>query len=214
MQREDNFLSKLFIDKFFNNKRVLVIGCGSGQYMDIIAEKAKYVFGIDPDHKAICKGSLENKNPKLEFGYGKAEKLEFRTACFDTIFFPLSFHHVAEDELFAAISEAVRVLRKGGHILFLEPKGFGSFPQAESFFNAGDGDESIQINTANGFINNSYIMKVESTFEAETTFTFESVDDFITSMQPKQNTEKLENYLKQNNFKLVAARKISICVRK
>ncbi len=44
-----------------------------------------------------------------------------------------------------------------------------------------------------------------------TIFEFDSVEDFVQSLQPKINTEQLSDFLARHNFALEAKRRINIC---
>lgn len=108
-----------------------------------------------------------------------------------------------------AIDEAIRVT-KSGHIVFLEPTEKGKFFDAEIQFDACDGNERIEKRVAQQAISDHPRLQKIEEFYDETILTFESVDDFIASMQPKRKLDAIEGFLTENNFSLNAERIIGI----
>jgi ubiquinone/menaquinone biosynthesis C-methylase UbiE len=84
---------------------------------------------------------LEN----TEFFEGSAEALTWPESTFDVAMFTLSLHHMDFDIMPAAIDEAIRVLRPGGTVIFLEPMPVGTFFEAEMHFGCCDGDERREL---------------------------------------------------------------------
>ena len=193
----------------FRNKTVLEIGCGIGSRSGQLASRCGFLTAIEPDEKSLQIARALNI-PNASFQNGLAEALEFDDHTFDIVFFTLSFHHVAKEKMMAAIDEAMRVLKKEGVVIFLEPTHDGTFFEAEIKFDACDGDERKEKDAAyNAITTNEHIVVVKEIVD-ETAFHFESVDDFMQSMQPKRNHEEIELFLTERDFVLTAYLRIII----
>jgi tRNA A22 N-methylase len=57
-------------------------------------------------------------------------------------------------------------------------------------------------------------MRLIQELHDETVFTFDSVDDFVTALQPKRNTEMVKDFLKAHHFMLEAERRILVFQKK
>ena len=96
-------------------KRVLDVGCGTGRFARLIAERhpSALVWGLDisqkmlrrvPEHIYSCAGSMT--------------ELPFRDECFDAVYAIESLEHAVEIDL--AIRELCRVVKSGGDIVIID----------------------------------------------------------------------------------------------
>ena len=92
--------------------RLLDVGCGAGLAAQLAAELGAQVCGIDaaPALIAIARDRL----PGGGFRVGNMEELPYADASFDVVTGFNSFQHAAN--LVAALSEAKRVVRRGGRV--------------------------------------------------------------------------------------------------
>lgn len=109
-----------------------------------------------------------------------------------------------------SINEAMRVVKKWWYIVFFEPTEDGTFFEAEILFDACDGDERIQKANAYNTIRSISQLQNFSEFYDETTFQFDSEQDFIENLHPKKNLANIAQFLKGNNYILNADRRINI----
>ena len=210
MQRiKDGFLDKIEETVPLAGLAVLEIGCGDGSRSVTIASRCKNLTAIEPDKEKLREAQSRQISNAV-FENSSAEKLPFADKSFDIAIFTLSLHHVLINKMSVAIDEAVRVTKSSGYIIFLEPTENGTFFQSELNFDACDGDERQEKVAAYKTIRNHTGLKQIKEENDETIFQFESVDDFIRSMNPKKNPEKLEEFLKQNKYILSAKRRINI----
>ena len=208
----DAFLEKITKVVPFKDKQVLEIGCGDGARTLQIAQLCTHVTGIDPDIQAIRSAQNLDIN-NAEFVRGFANILPFRNLTFDIAFFTLSFHHIAQQHLYTSIDEALRVIKSNGHIIFLEPAFKGSFFEAEIKFDAGDGDERKEKALAYAtMLSHSGLKEIAELWD-KTVFSFDSFEDFIDSMKPKQGTsEAMCAFLGTHARTLSAERRINIFI--
>lgn len=196
----------------FSGKFVLEIGCGSGNYSKQIATLADSLIAIDPNEQSIVEAKKISSAENISYRVGSATELDFENSVFDIVVFTLSFHHIPENQMQRAIEEAVRVVKTTGHIVFLEPAMDGTFFEAEILFDACDGDERKEKESAYRAILESKSLKNISELDDETVFIFTSVEDFIEALNPKKNLEKLSSFLELHRMTLCAKRRINICV--
>jgi ubiquinone/menaquinone biosynthesis C-methylase UbiE len=211
MQRtKENFLNELENIISLTNLDVLEIGCGSGARSVGIAERCAKLSAIEPDLELLTKAKENNPRNNIDYRPGLAEEIPFKDQTFDAIIFTLSLHHVPLEKMSTAIKEAVRVTKKGGHVIFLEPQHSGSFFEAEIIFKACDGDERKQKARAYFEILNFNEYHEIAEIDDETVFKFESVEDFSSSLFPKKNLDQLLAFLDKHQYILNAKRRINI----
>jgi len=93
---------------------ILVIGCGTGNDLDVISKFGKRVVVCDTDKEAI-----KGIKAKVVKRHMDARNLEFKDGSFDIVLAFDVLEHIKEDKL--AIKEAFRVLRKGGCFVLTVP---------------------------------------------------------------------------------------------
>lgn len=97
-------------------QRVLDLGCGTGRYCVLLAQRGASVVGIDLSLKM-----LEHTKQKItstyqfELYHGTLGKISFPNEHLDLIISALTFGHICELE--PTFKEAVRVLKKGGRMI-------------------------------------------------------------------------------------------------
>jgi len=106
-----------------NYKQNLIdVGCGTGdiaKLYSIATEKKAKILCIDPNHKMIKEGKKKLQNYKnIKWKIGSAEKLNISDNSFD--FYTIIFGLRNTKNLNKSISEAYRVLKKGGRFICLE----------------------------------------------------------------------------------------------
>lgn len=207
---KDEFLEKVGSVVPLRGLSVLEVGCGDGSRSVGIAERCRRLVGIEPNARLV-EAALTRGLANATFLVGSAERLPFDDETFDVVLFTLSFHHVPTPLMSAAIDEAVRVVHRGeGRVLFLEPTHEGTFFDAELLFNACDGDEREEKTAAyKAMMGHPRLQSIEETGD-ETIFQFDSVEDFIASMMPKKNLERIKGFLEDNRYVLRACRRINV----
>ncbi|MDY7039395.1 MAG: class I SAM-dependent methyltransferase [Chloroflexota bacterium] len=95
--------------------RVLDLGCGRGGVMELLAEHVALPVGVDPDLASL----VEYREPNVRRAMTLANALPFPPASFDLVLCSWVIEHLADP--LVAFSEVARVLRPGGHFVFLTP---------------------------------------------------------------------------------------------
>lgn len=110
-----DFLTKIQIGKLAE------VGSGYGRLVYLYLEKAKSVTLIDPSQKLISKSRELIKNPKIKYIKSSIEKIPHKKTyeAFDTIIMVRVLHHI--DNTSKAMSEANRMLKKGGYFILEFP---------------------------------------------------------------------------------------------
>lgn len=95
------------------------IGCGPGDLLEILAEHADLVIGVDNSPKMLeLAGERFPDEAHMSLRIGETTHLPLRDMEADCTVMSLVLHHLARPE--DALREAARVLRQGGHLLIAE----------------------------------------------------------------------------------------------
>ncbi len=103
------------------DRRVLDIGCGTGQFavrvLDRFADAR--VWGYDLSGEMLKHGCVRGRgHNRLHLIRGDSGRLPFRDDSFDAITCSHSFHHYPDQQ--AAVAEMYRVLRPGGRLMIVD----------------------------------------------------------------------------------------------
>lgn len=191
-------------------KRIIEIGCGSGNYTKQLVQACSFVMAIDSDPQAIKLAHDQVTNSNVRFQVMSAENLSEINETFDIAIFTLSLHHVPIPLMVKAINESIQVVDSDGYIIFLEPTEAGSFFTVELNFNACDGDEREEKKAAYEAMKHHPNLIAVAELNDQTEFHWDSIEDFMHSMNPTKNIEHLEKFLEDNEFTLTAQRRINI----
>src|ERR1700687_1559841 len=97
------------------DSRVLDLGCGRGGVVELFWRDVKLAAGLDPDSPSLT----EHRAQGMPILRGVGEHLPFAGESFDLVVCLWVLEHVREP--LAVLREVARVLRPGGHLLFLPP---------------------------------------------------------------------------------------------
>ena len=103
--------------------RVIDMGCGSGAFTGLLAERGYNVSGIDIAPKLIA--LAQTKFPDIEFFAGDAENMPFEAKTFDGVLLSGLAHHFPDPRRLAA--EVARVLKPGGRFVAFDPNRMNPF---------------------------------------------------------------------------------------
>lgn len=106
-------------------RRIVEIGCGRGALLQALAEAGAKVAGIDPDPEALAEA--RKTAPTAILRQAAAERLPFTDAAVQAALFINSLHHVPENGMAGALTEAARIVAPGGDIIIVEPLPQGTF---------------------------------------------------------------------------------------
>lgn len=115
------------LDVYSQEKDLLECGCGVNSYAYNLAATVNSIHGIDISDEAVRQSTVRAGQMGLKnctFTIMNAETLDFKDNTFDLVFGVGIIHHL---DLPAFYSEASRVLKPGGKIMFMEPLGYNPF---------------------------------------------------------------------------------------
>lgn len=119
---------RLLVEIFsaLNARRLIDLGCGSGETAAYLADAGFDVLGIDPSPEAI-EAACRQGGTGRQFEIATAEGLAGDPRRFDGAVFLNALHHVAPDRMEAAVLAALGLLVPQGRLLVIEPLAEGSF---------------------------------------------------------------------------------------
>ena len=104
---------------FVEKKTVLDIACGSGYGANMLASKAKMVYGVDIDTATVTYANEQYGDKNIEFISGEATKIPLDDNSVDVVITFETIEHVKNYKLF--LSEIDRILKKDGLLLISTP---------------------------------------------------------------------------------------------
>jgi SAM-dependent methyltransferase len=117
--------------------RILELGCGAAASTRMLMERfaPAEVVATEVDRVQHEKNLEARDLPGVRFRYGGAEAIDDPGGRYDAVLMFKSLHHVPMPVMDQALGEIHRVLRPGGHALFLEPVYAGPFNDLLRLFN-------------------------------------------------------------------------------
>jgi SAM-dependent methyltransferase len=119
-----------------DGQRIIELGCGAAQLARALLKRhpASRVTALEVDERQHAK-NLANPQERLDFVAAGAQAIPAVDASFDLALMLKSLHHVPTPLMPAALGEAARVLRPGGHLYVSEPVYAGPFNELVRLFN-------------------------------------------------------------------------------
>ena len=115
----------------FEHSRILDIGSGGGELSLALSHKGAKVTGIECSRDQM-KRAIPHQGKDCNFIFSVGENLPFRDSWFDATVFFNSIHHIPEDSMETAISEASSVTKSGGLVYVAEPLAEGACFELDS----------------------------------------------------------------------------------
>ena len=117
-------------------QRIVELGCGAAQLARalLVRYPDSHVTALEVDERQHAK-NLARPQERLDFVAAGAQAIPAADASFDLALMLKSLHHVPLPLMAAALGEAARVLRPGGHLYVSEPVYAGPFNDLVRLFN-------------------------------------------------------------------------------
>ena len=107
-----------------DGKRVLDIGCGTGRWSRLVADRGGSVIGVDRSVSMVKEA--KRRSPEITFRRMDAVALLLPDDGFDLAIAVTVIQHLSYDEQVHALGELARVVRPGGHVLSVDRTGIDS----------------------------------------------------------------------------------------
>lgn len=126
-------LNYRFTHPYIKDKKVLDIGCWSGQIEKLAIKDVKEIVGIDPGKDAI--EFAKKQIPKARFMVGTIDNIPFRNNSFDVVLLLEVLEHTPQGRELVGLKEINRVLKKNAFLLLTTPSNnFFSILSDPTFF--------------------------------------------------------------------------------
>ncbi len=109
-----------------NNKHVVDVGCGNGEFAAAITGLDAKVSGIEPDPVQAAQNRDAQPVAGLQLFEAGAQSMPLEEASQDVVIFRFSLHHIPPSLYPEVFDEAARVLKPGGALYVMEPITQGS----------------------------------------------------------------------------------------
>ena len=120
---------------------VLDVGCGEGRFCRMMAARGITCVGVDPTVPLL--DAARAADPSGDYREARAEALPLPDAGFDMVVSYLTLIDI--EGMDAALSEMVRALRPGGHLLIANIQGYNTACDPEGFVKHADGSRTITM---------------------------------------------------------------------
>ncbi len=117
------------MEKYRENNRILDIGCGDGQFLNLLKRRGWHEFGLDHSKEAVNRA---RDRLNLNVVHGMAEDMDFPDNYFDVVVMWGVIEHLKNPR--KALEKVSKVLRRGGLVLLYTPNVNSLFHRLARFF--------------------------------------------------------------------------------
>lgn len=102
-----------------NCRRILDVGCGTGEQAELLASAGFEVAGVDLSPAMLLR-ARERRHSRVRFHLADARRLPFASGSFDCALMSLVLHEMAQRTRLQVLGETLRVLGADGKIIVLD----------------------------------------------------------------------------------------------
>jgi len=113
-------INRLILDVLPQSRTILDLGCGTGDLLEQLKSKARYVIGVDKSPKMLdeARRRFAGDGENIDMRLGQLEHLPLREGEADLAIINMVMHHIPEP--LKAIHEVCRVLKKGDRFIIVD----------------------------------------------------------------------------------------------
>ncbi len=108
-----------FFRKYIKDKKILDIGCWTGQFEQLILKDAKEIVAIDPGKEAIQ--YAKKRLPKVKFITGTLDTVALQKNSFDVVFLLDVIEHLPENTEVETLKKIHSLLKQKGYLIITTP---------------------------------------------------------------------------------------------
>ncbi|MDA0675470.1 MAG: class I SAM-dependent methyltransferase [Proteobacteria bacterium] len=106
---------------------IVAPGCGEGRMVRLMAAEGAHVTGLESNPARLAEAQATAPVAGERFLEGEGDKLPFADGSVDAVVYFGTLHHVPVEGQVKAVSEAARVVKKGGRVYISEPLAQGPY---------------------------------------------------------------------------------------
>ncbi len=115
----NHYRNYLFSRKYIKNKKILDVGCWTGQFEKFAIKDAKEIVGIDPGAEAV--NYAKQKFPTVKFMAGTLDTIPFTKNSFDTVTLFDVIEHLPVNTEVRTLKKIYSVLKPNGYLIITTP---------------------------------------------------------------------------------------------
>lgn len=156
--------------------KIADLGCGSGIFTSILAEKSFDVTGVDisPGMIETAKKTYPKEKHRTSFAVGDVEALDFADATFDGVLLSGLLHHLPDPT--ACVREVHRILKPGGVFMAFDPNRMNPFMYLYR-------DRSSPFYSSKGVTENERPVRAKQLAQTFGALGFEVKTDYLSNLQ-------------------------------
>lgn len=115
----NHYRNYLFSKRYIKGKKILDVGCWTGQFEELAVKDARQIVGIDPGEEAI--EYAKERFPKVKFLIGTLDTISFSKNSFDVVTLFDVLEHLPKNTEIKTFKIINSLLKPGGYFIITTP---------------------------------------------------------------------------------------------
>lgn len=115
----NHYRNYFFSKEYIRNKKILDVGCWTGQFEELAVKEARQIVGIDPGEEAIK--YAKQRLPKVKFLTGTLDTIVFPKNSFDVVTLFDVLEHLQKNTEVHTLKKIHSLLKPNSHLIITTP---------------------------------------------------------------------------------------------